>query len=100
MNAMPEPEGCFVQMKGQTRRQPTVSNPLHPFAGQPLLAEEKRTEINTENDEDPLHRFPDYPNRLAHRNTALHFSLFILHSAEWQPLAESNRSYLDENQMS
>lgn len=28
------------------------------------------------------------------------FSAFFMHQPVWQPLAESNRSYLDENQMS
>ena len=60
MNAMHKAEGQRPSMQHERRRQKPAGHPLHKSTRYALLAKKQRHQINEKNDEDPLHRFPNY----------------------------------------
>ena len=83
-----------IALEHDVRRHVRTYGGDDPVGGNSLLAEKQAPDKDAKNDEDPLHRLDQDSRRFLHCRRRPCSSLV------WQPLGESNSSYLDENQMS
>ena len=87
-----------VALEHDVRRNVRAYGRNDPVGGNSLLTEKKAPQKYAKNDEGPLHRFHQEFRYVLHSCRKFRYS--FSKSSVWQPLGESNSSYLDENQMS